>query len=464
MRYWLLSFAVVIGLASIGVLQPPAALAQGKDLKKDPFKKDKDKDKKDGLDPKDNPASPKFKAPDEVLGKGFAYWQKMIHSDDQSEREIAMKNIMFFGFEKAYEAVPDIIQELRDHKGNKNVDLSFRVNGIQVLSTIFKYTKEPNPKHIDEAYALYKPALEDSQVILRMQTMKALPYLGPKTKQSLGTVFKLGKDGISWEVRKEAIPVIVVLASIPDAKGKPDAKSLADAWGHMKNRADPEIERSHLVRQVALQGMSMIAHQTPGVAQVPPEIVRGLKDPSPVVKLTTLQCLANMSHRWDTKDRTDRISAVNKLKNYLDYDESDKALRMWAHAVIMTIEQKITTNHLAPIVDGLAHKDPAMRMLALQLIGMAGPDAKKFALTPVMSAINDPDVGVGAAAIHALVPLKATECKPMLETLEKQQKDKLEKDGNADPRLYYAAAEALQGFVEMEKHEKEKQDKKGEKK
>src|SRR2546430_50930 len=81
---------------------------------------------------------------------------KKIHSVDPSEREIATKTILFFGPEKAYEAVPDILFELNRHKGPVVIDLSFRVNGIQALSTIFRYKKNPDQKLIDDAYALYR--------------------------------------------------------------------------------------------------------------------------------------------------------------------------------------------------------------------------------------------------------------------------------------------------------------------
>ena len=64
--------------------------------------------------------------------------------------------------------------------GIPNVDLSVRVNGIQALHTIFRYKKNPDQKYINDTFAICKKNLKDPQVILRMQTMKGMPTLGPK--------------------------------------------------------------------------------------------------------------------------------------------------------------------------------------------------------------------------------------------------------------------------------------------
>lgn len=461
MRYWLLSLAIVVG---IGItLATTFVSGQGKDKKeppkdkKEPFKDKKEppKDKKEI--PKELPTSPDFKEPDEVLGKGFEYWRKKIHSVDPSEREIAMKNILFFGAEKSYEAVPDIIFELARHKGNVVIDLSMRVNGIQALSTIFRYKKNPDPKYIDEAYAIYKPALSDTQVVLRMQTMKALPYLGPKSRDSFDTVLtKLAKDPVSWEIRKEAIPVLVAMA-LPDVPGGKTNPLTAAALGHCKLRSSPLNENSHLVRQAAIQGIVMLGER------VPPELVKGLEDPSQQVRLTTLQCFAGMSQKWEASTKagdggtgaSDKTFAVGKLNDYIDR-EKDAALKIWAHAVIMTIHKKITPKHLNPILEGLTHKDTPIRLLTLQIVSMAGPDTKPLAIDVVKSAVRDGDVTVGVAAVRTLVAIHALETKPMLKALYDDEK--------TNPTLHFAVAEALdaiEGYEkEKEKKDKEKKDKK----
>jgi hypothetical protein len=447
MRYWLLSLAVGLIVIGIGSSQAIFVSAQGKDKKKDPPKDGKDgKDKK--IDPKEIPSNPDFKEPDEVLGKGFKYWQNKIHSDDPSEREIAIKNILFFGTDKSYQAVPDILAELTSHKGNKNIDLSMRVNAIQALSTIFRYKKNPDPKHVTDAYNLYVPALTDTQVILRMQTMKALPYLGPIARDSFKTVLKLGKDPVSWEIRKEAIPVIVVLAAPEIEGGKPNPLA-SDALIHLKNRANPNpgFENSHLVRQAALQGIAILGEH------VPPELYKdkGLDDPSLPVRLTALQCFAAMSQKWDAQDKK---FAENKLLDYLDR-EKDVPLNMWTHAVIMTIHKKISPKHMNPILNRLTLKDTPVRLLALQIIAMAGPEAKPLALPAVLSAVRESEVSVGVAAIQTLVAIRAYEAKSTLKSIVDDKK--------SDDHLHDAALAALETFELHEKMEKEKKDKKDKK-
>ncbi len=296
MRYWLLSSLAIAIIGMVVVTsQIPFASAQVKD------KKEPAKDKKDKTDPKDDPASPKFKEPEFVLGKKFDYWKSKIHSDDPSEREIAMKNILFFGAEKAYEALPDIIQELKYHgpTKNPNIDLSVRVNGIQALHTIFRHKKNPDQKYINETFAICKVNLKkDQQVILRMQTMKGMPTLGPKARSAFDDIVALTRDAISWEMRKEAIPVMVVLAAPEDPKKtNPLTPSALKALDFSSN---PEKENSALVRQTALQGIATLG------SGLPFEFDRTLKgDPALPVKLTALQCMAAMS-------QTPRMDAQSK--------------------------------------------------------------------------------------------------------------------------------------------------------
>lgn len=455
MRYWLLSLAIVCIVAGFVASQMPFVSAQGKkdppkDKKEPPKdKKEPPKDKK--IDPKEIPSSPDFKEPDEVLGKGFEYWRKKIHSDDMSEREIAMKNVLFFGTNKAYEAVPDILEEVKWHRKETDIDLSVRVNGIQVLATIFRYKKDPDPKHVKEAYALFKPALKSQQVVLRLQTMKALPYLGPMARDAFNDVLDLAKDRVSWEIRKEAIPVLIALAS-PEVEGKVHPNA-ARALAHCKIRSNYETEPSFLVRQMAIQGIAMLDKN------VPVEFVRVLKDdPSTAVKLTTLQCFAAMSHKWAEDKATYPVNkrfAESKLEDYLAR-EKDVALSMWAHMTLMTIQKKITPEHIDPITNRLTHKDTPVRLLALQLICMAGPDAKKHAWLQVQSAVNDSEVSVGVAAINTLVCLHAIESKSRLQLIVDDKK--------SDDHLHDAALLAVETFTAFEKQqekEKNEKDKKG---
>ena len=480
MRYGLLaSLAVGLIAVGIGVLQPTFVSGQVKD-KKPPLKDGKDK--KDKVDPKDNPGSAEFKEPKEVLGKSFDYWKGKIHSDDQSEREIAIKNILFFGPNKAYEAVPDIIDEVKSHKGNANVDLSVRINGIQALHTIFRYKKPSHAKfyletgraqsekeavmmadkeaklmekYVNETFAICKTNLKkDQQVILRMQTMKGMPMLGPKAREAIDDIVLIvTKDAISWEMRKEAIPVLVALASPEVPGGAPNPAALPA----LSLAASSKNEKSALVRQTALQGIAALGEH------VPVDIVRALDDPALPVRLTALQCLASMSQKWeaaakagDGQGNVDKKSAEAKIRDYL-LRENDKALNMWAHAAIMTIHKKVTKAEIEPIRKRISDKDTALRLLALQIIGMIGPEAKDFVYSDVRDLFNDPEISVGVAAIKACVAMHAVEVKPYLKQIYDNPK--------ANDALHFAAAEALDAFegfekVQQDKEKNEKKDKK----
>ena len=103
----------------------------------------------------------------------------------------------------------------------------------------------------------------------------------------------------------------------------------------------------------------------------------------------------------------------------------------------------------------------AIRVLALQIIAVLGPDAKQYALDDVKDAIRDPEIPVGVAAIHTGMSMHAfAELKPLLLLIYEDKK--------ANETLHYAASEALDAIVAHEKMEREKQDnnkdKKGEKK
>ena len=87
---------------------------------------------------------------------------------------------------------------------------------------IFRYKKNPDQKYINDTFAICKKNLKDPQVILRMQTMKGMPTLGPKSREAIDDIVLITKDPVSWEMRKEAIPVLVALTGPDVPGGTPD--------------------------------------------------------------------------------------------------------------------------------------------------------------------------------------------------------------------------------------------------
>src|ERR1043165_8871885 len=150
MRYWLFSVVLILFVITTTRAQ----------------------DAKKGKDPEPEPVV------NEIAGKSFEQWRSEIKAKDPSKSEVAIKTILNFGLERSYLVVPDILDVLEKHKSKTPLDLSIRVNGTLALSTIFKYHKNPDKKYLTRAAAVFKTSINDSQAILTIRTMQALPYLG----------------------------------------------------------------------------------------------------------------------------------------------------------------------------------------------------------------------------------------------------------------------------------------------
>jgi HEAT repeat protein len=427
----------------------------------------KEPKKETGKEPKNE-----VKVPSEIGGKSFEQWRKEIKADDPTHRETAMKTITLFGGEKAYEAIDDIIAQLNRHTFNNPVDLSVRVNGTMALSTILSHKKEPEAKHVKEALALYKKGMKDLQVIMRVRSVQGLPYLGFPARDMIEDVILLAKDPISWEVRNEATKVMVYMAR--DAKGVVEPKvinQLKKAAAGLGTTGLPDP--SYLVRLTAVQGLGAI-----GDAEVLVDLRKVIaKDPSKDVRLAaivslamagkdkslltlwgllesktketrlvTLQTLASMKLEGDEKKKT-----LKHLKDHL-YEEKEPILNIWTHAAVITIDAAEMKVHVPPIVQKLNVTDLPVRLTALQMIAMGGEKSKPYALSAVVSLLEDKDVKIAIAAMETLVRMQAFEAIPQLESITKNPK--------ADEHLKDAAENAIDAFkflrIQLEKAAKDK--------
>ncbi|MBI1831377.1 MAG: hypothetical protein HYR84_08005 [Planctomycetes bacterium] len=348
---------------------------KGKDPAKDPMKEP-------AKDPKMAP--PEFKEPTEVGGKSFKDWLKDLKLPDPGKREAAAKAILNFGPKKAYEAVPDLLIELNKHTVKKPSDLSFRVNGVMALSTIFKYAEKPDPKHLESAFAIYKRFLSDGQVIMKIRTVQGLPTLGSIARGAIPDVIIMTRDPITWEVRKEAMLTLAILAT-PDGKGAGPNPDAMKAFKLALDRStDGELkENSHYVRETAVQALVMLSQ---GTGVVPVELrSKALGDPSLPVRLLALQGIAQLK---DEMNKETLPVWVKSLNNYINNLEKDPILLMWAHAAVMTITGNISDVHMGPIVKYLNHKDPPIRIQALTVIAAGGEKSKKLAKAPVLKLLD----------------------------------------------------------------------------
>ncbi len=314
-----------------------------------------------------------FVEPTEVLGKTFKEWVKEIHARDPSRREEAMKTILAFGPDRAYEAVPEIIKELNRHK-TANVDLAVRVNGIKTLTTILAHQKKHDPALLKDALAVYKMCLKDTQAIMRVQAVQGLPALGPIAHEAIDEVIPVARDFAAWELRKAGLQTLTIIS--PDDKGVLSPKLL-------------------------------------------PELRRALDDPALQVRLFALNALGLVSHANIPK--ADEGLILTKLNSHLA-TETDKIGLIWTHVTIMSATKDVNSKHVGPIVKALRDPDPKVRNQALAALGSVGPKAKPFALAGVQEALDDPDHGVGMLAIATLMQLHATESIPALQRIADNKK------------------------------------------
>ena len=436
--------------------ESPAKGLAATELTAVPSQVTKTKEKTKGKEPaKESPKEPKydFKEPSEVAGKTFQEWMKLMKDEDPVRREEAMKYVTGFGPTKSHEALPEVILQLRRHKTElSGVDLSVRVNGIMALSTIYKQMamakKDPPEKLHKEAFAIYRYFLKDEQVIMKVRTVQGLPYLGPIAHDAIDDVIRLVDDSITWEVRKEALQTLTIIAR--DANGVPHPKVMPKLRIRMK-------DKSYIVRQTALEALAILS-----APKVPPELFKALDEDRAVqVRLKVLDLLAKLEKNMDENDRK---VALKKLNAHLSF-EKDPILIIWTHGTVITLMKKVTTAHIYPVVNYVKDKDPAVRVQALTMIGLGGKDAKPFAVKEVLEELHKcvppengkkfeyPDLNVAVTVMKAAVQIHAFEAVPILE--------KIENDKKAPEFLKVNAGKALDAFDELKAHleGKDKKDK-----
>src|SRR5262245_10468866 len=104
----------------------------------------------------------------EIGGRSLYDWIKDINHKDPSKRETAARAVLAFPPERAYEAVPAMLTELRRHNPPTTyVDTSVRVNLAIALGQILGVKKDAEPKLVKDAVTLLTRLLRDSQGIVQ---------------------------------------------------------------------------------------------------------------------------------------------------------------------------------------------------------------------------------------------------------------------------------------------------------
>lgn len=336
MRYWLVSFAAIVVMIST---------ADSQDFKKKDFGKKKD------------PDASKASEMTEFQGRSFKEWQKDIKDKDPSKREVAIRSVLQFGPDKAYEALPDILAELKKHTNSKPIDLSVRVTGTMVLSTIFKYKKDPDPKYLKEAVGIYRTFLKDEQMMMRIRAVQGLVYLGPTSRDAIPEVIQMAREPATWEARKEAIQMLGMI-------------------GYEDNGE-------------------------PKVVVVMPEVFKAFDDNSYQVRIAAIKSTVFL-----TAKASAQVKGQARSKFLAAAGDPDKHVVLAAHLALMSLEDKVTPAHLNPITKMLGDENAEVRLDALQHIGGLGKKGKT-AIPKVIESISDPEPTVAVGAIHVLAGIDA---------------------------------------------------------
>jgi HEAT repeat protein len=295
--------------------------------------------------------------------------------------------------------------------------------------------------------------------------------MGTPARELLNDVIPLVRDGSTWELRKEAIPVMVSLAS--NEKGPGDAKAIAA----LRKSIDRDIEKSYVVRALAVQGLGVLGKDTVLV-----DLKKAMNDPAKEVRLAAVQAMAvgpkekallPLKDALADKAKEVRVAAVQcygfagqasampELRNLLDHtekemrlqtlntivnlkqhvypklqpkdltlkkleqramEETDPIVYIWVHATIMTVTDNIDKKHISPVLQKLKHKDAQVRVEALKVIAMCQDKARPFAYQAVLDAIDDKELNVAGPAIETLVHMRAYDAIPRLKLLMEDKK------------------------------------------
>jgi len=321
----------------------------------------------------------------EVGGRTFEQWMKDIGHKDPSRREVAIQTILAFGPEKAYEAAPALVGELRKHLTNP-IDTSLRVNITIALGAILgaktnsdpKLVKPPDPKLLKEAITLLTRLLSDSQGIVRYRAAQALASIGQESRTAVEALLPLLRDFNNFEVRQAGAITLGKVAMDP--------------------KTGPSI--AAIVRLEAL-----------------------LRDPAYKVRQAACQSLAMLGPPPDPKDGSQKSTTLSALQPVAKKDP-EPVVQIWANVAIMFYTNKFTDENVAPIVEYLRNGDIVARIEAAQALSASAPMAKS-SIPGLIGALGDADPGVGMVAIVALGRMEATQAIPALDKIAADMKNPL---------------------------------------
>lgn len=320
-----------------------------------------------------------------VGGRSLSEWIKDITHKDPSKRETAARAILNFGPEKAYEAVPAMLTELRRSTPEAPVDTSVRVNLAIALGQILGAKQNPDSKVVKDAVTLLTRLLRDSQGIVKYQAAKALASIGPpEARAAIPDLLPLLRDKTNYELRQAgalALAQIVI-----------DPKIAAAPFVH-KQLQDLLTDTACGVRQAACWALNKIGHP----------VDAGQK------------------------------AAILKALDALAKKDPEPCVQVWATVAAMSYSGKIGPEQLESITRNLHSGDANTRVQAAQALGTVGSRAKE--VVPAMIEVlkdKDNDPVVVGFTIIALGRIESARAIPALEKLAAETKNEAIKKAAMD--------------------------------
>ncbi len=152
----------------------------------------------------------------QIGGKSLEEWIKEITSKDPSKGEKAIRTILLFGPDRAVDAVPILISQLKKHPKVVILDSRFRVHGIIALGIILGGAEKPDPKLIgDTVTVLTRFLVTDTQAIVQFRAAQGLGRIGPEAKPAIPKLIAAANDLSTWETREAAVTALGFIARDP---------------------------------------------------------------------------------------------------------------------------------------------------------------------------------------------------------------------------------------------------------
>lgn len=332
-----------------------------------------------------------------IGGRTLEQWLADLKLKDNSKRENALRTILLFGPDRAYAALPVVMDLMKKHPTAGQLDISIRVHSCIFLGVVLGGYPEADAKVVKDAVTLLKRYAGDTQAIVRYRAVQALGRIGPPAREALPEILAALKDSGTWEVKHAA----------------------AEALGRVAfdRKSGPPLN--------VLNGL-----------------FTALGDINSQVRLGAIQSLTWLGSPADPKLKLALLEELDKLTKA----DPEPTVQLWAQMAFMSAAHEFHKTRLDAIAKYLRHEDVAARVQAAQALGTIGKDAKEV-VPALIGALKDEEPLVAGWAIWALSRMERSALGALaaLQTIAKDSKQ-------PEP-LRRAAEEAIETITGKKKAE-----------